>query len=125
MSIDELMFWDKWPQLFSLYETLKDTLLKTYPDMTLKVSKSQISFYNRHMFAMVSPPIRRKKSWPESFIMVSFGLSSRIDSPKIAMSVEPYPNRWTHHVIVSAAEDIDDVLLGWITEAYNFSESKR
>ena len=125
MEIDELMFWDRWPQLVPLYGLLRDSLLKSYPDLTIKVSKSQISFYNRHMFAMVSPPARRRKSWPESFMMVSFGLSYRLDSPKIAMSVEAYPNRWTHHVLVETEKDIDETLLRWIDEAYQFSERKR
>ena len=125
MTADELMFWDQWPQLVPLYEMLKAQLVNAYPDIKTKVSKSQISFYNRHMFAMVSPPTRRKKDWPKEFVMVSFGLPVQVDSPRIAMSVEAYPNRWTHHVIVKSTEDIDGVLLGWIHEAYSFSENKR
>ena len=125
MTADELLFWDKWPQLVPLYEVLKNQLICAHPDMKTKVSKSQISFYNRHMFAMTSSPSRRKKNWPKEFIMVSFGLPCQIDSPRITMSVEAYPNRWTHHVIVESVEDIDEVLLGWINKAYFFSESKR
>lgn len=125
MNLDEQMFWEKWEPLLSLYETLKQRLVETYPDMKIKVSKSQISFYNRHMFAMVSPPARRRRDWPKSFIMVSFGLPYQVDSPRVAMSVEAYPNRWTHHVIVESASDMDEALLGWIDEAYSFSQSKR
>lgn len=123
--IDEWMFWNQWTQLLPLYEAFKDNLLAAYPDTKIKVSKSQISFYNRHMFAMVSPPIRRRKDWPKEFIMVSFGLPYQIDSSRIAMSVEAYPNRWTHHVIVETVDAIDKTLLAWIDEAYSFSESKR
>lgn len=125
MTIDELMFWDKWPQLLSLYEELKNQLEAAYPEMKVKVSKSQISFYNRHMFAMVSPPVRRKAGWPKEFMMVSFGLSYQVVSPRIAVSVEAYPNRWTHHVIVEAVDGIDRELLGWIGEAYSFAAGKR
>ncbi len=125
MTIDELMFWDQWKQLLPLYDTLKKDLVEAYPDLRIKVSKTQISFYNRHMFAMVSPPVRRKKHWPKEFIMVSFGLPYRVDSSRIAVSVEAYPNRWTHHVIVENIDDIDKTLLAWIDEAYLFSESKR
>lgn len=124
MSTDELLFWDRWPRLLPLYELLRERLMSAYPEMKIKVSKSQISFYNRHMFAMASPPVRRRKEWPKEFMMVSFGLSYQIDSPRIAMSVEAYPNRWTHHVIVESPEDIDGTLLGWIHEAYLFSDSK-
>lgn len=124
MTADELLFWDRWPRLLPLYELLRERLMSAYPEMKIKVSKSQISFYNRHMFAMASPPVRRRKIWPKEFMMVSFGLSYQIDSPRIAMSVEAYPNRWTHHVIVESPEDIDGTLLGWIHEAYLFSDSK-
>ena len=110
MTADELLFWDRQPQLLPLYELLRERLMSAYPEMKIKVSKSQISFYNRHMFAMASPPVRRRKTWPKEFMMVSFGLSYQIDSPRIAMSVEAYPNRWTHHVIVESPEDIDQAL---------------
>ncbi|MFR6217731.1 MAG: DUF5655 domain-containing protein [Enterocloster bolteae] len=36
-------------------------------------------------------------------------------------ATEPYPNRWTHHVIVQSADEIDDKLMGWIREAYEFA----
>ena len=124
MTADELLFWDRQPQLLPLYELLRERLMSAYPEMKIKVSKSQISFYNRHMFAMASPPVRRRKTWPKEFMMVSFGLSYQVDSPRIAMSTEAYPNRWTHHVLVEGAEAIDGALLGWIDEAYRFSESK-
>ncbi len=125
MAIEELLFWDKWPRLLPLYEAFKDRLAGAFPEVKIKVSKTQISFYNRHMFAMVSPPTRRKKDWPKEFVMVSFGLPYRADSPRIAVSVEAYPNRWTHHVILESADGIDEELLGWIKEAYSFSASKR
>jgi len=125
MTTDEQIFWNNWPQLLPLYETIRNRLTELYPEMKIKVSKSQISFYNRHMFAMVSPPARRKKEWPKEFIMVSFGLPCALDSARVAVCVEAYPNRWTHHVIVQAPADIDETLLGWIGQAYAFSESKR
>ncbi len=125
MVIEELLFWEKWPRLLPLYEAFKDRLTEAFPEVKIKVSKTQISFFNRHMFAMVSLPTRRKKDWPKEFVMVSFGLPCQVDSPRIAMSVEAYPNRWTHHVILESADGIDEELLGWIKEAYSFSASKR
>ncbi len=125
ITTDEIMFWDQWVRLLPLYEAFKNRLSEAYPDMKIKVSKSQISFYNRHMFAMVSPPVRRRKGWPKEFMLISFGLPYQVISPRIAMSTEAYPNRWTHHVIAENAEAIDETLLAWIDEAYSFSESKR
>ena len=48
-----------------------------------------------------------------------------MESPRVAVAVEPYPNRWTHHVLISKAEQIDGELLGWLREAHTFAESKR
>ena len=38
---------------------------------------------------------------------------------------EPYPGRWTHHVMVGSVDEIDGELLGWIQEAAEFPASKR
>ena len=65
------------------------------------------------------------KGCPEVFLIVTFGLSHRLDSPRIAAAVEPYPNRWTHHVLIERPEQIDAELIGWLREAYEFSESKK
>jgi hypothetical protein len=89
------------------------------------VQKTQISFSCRYNFAFASLPIRRRKGWPKHCVIVSFGLFDRLASPRIAVAVEPYPNRWTHHVIISDERELDAELMGWIAEAHAFSQSKR
>lgn len=123
--MDEALFFQDWPQLFGLYMALRERLTARYPDMAVRVSKTQISFYNRHMFAMASLPARRKKEWPGEFLMVSFGLARQAQSPRIAVCTEAYPGRFTHHVIVEREEELDDELMAWIGEAYDFALSKR
>ena len=124
MTADEWLFFDRWPQLVPLYEKLSDGLRRTYPDMTIKVSKTQISFCSRRMFAMVSLPEKRKKEWPREFLMVSFGLDYPLENSRVAARAEPYPDRWTHHVIVEHMEDLDGELLGWIDAAHRFAQGK-
>lgn len=124
MVTDELAFFDKMPQMRPLYQVLKEKLNRVYPDMEVKITKTQISFRNRHVFAMASLPWRRVKGWPEKYLLVSFGLSYQKESPRIAQSVEAYPNRWTHHMVIEHKEEIDDELMGWIHEAYQFSMIK-
>ena len=122
---DVLFFFDGKPLELSLYETLFRRMETEFPDATVRVQKSQISFYGRHLFGATSLPVRRKKNWPEHCIVVTIGLSYQLESPRVAVAVEPYPNRWTHHVLISAEEQIDDELMGWLREAYEFAESKR
>ena len=121
---DVLRYFDQKPQEAALYEALFQRLCDAVPDASVKVQKSQISFYGRHLFAAASIPVRRKKSWPEHCLLVTFGLAFRLDSPRIAVAVEPYPNRWTHHVVIDRPEQLDEELMGWVRDAYAFAQSK-
>ena len=56
---------------------------------------------------------------------VTFGLGYRKESPRIDVATEPYPGRWTHHVMVGSVDEIDEELLGWIQEAAEFSAAKK
>ncbi len=47
-----------------------------------------------------------------------------VETPWIFQAVEPYPNRWTHHVIIQSAEEIDEELMGWVQAAYAFAQNK-
>lgn len=124
MSFDEIAFFNRMPQMLPLYVALREKLERAYPDMDVRVAKTQISFRNRHVFAMASLPWRRVKGWPEAYLLVSFGLPCRKESPRIAQAVEAYPNRWTHHVLVVAEDEIDDTLMSWLDEAFWFSAAK-
>ena len=48
-----------------------------------------------------------------------------MDSPRIDVATEPYPNRWTHHVMVGSVDEIDEELMGWIEDAADFAANKR
>ena len=118
---DLLFFFDGHPLELELYQLLYRRMCAAFPQGKVKVQKSQISFYARHLFGAASLPVRRKKSWPEHCLLVTFGLSHRVEHPRIAVAVEPYPNRWTHHVVVSAPEEIDGQLMDWLREAHDFA----
>lgn len=124
-TADLLFFFDGKPRELALYQHLETQMEILVPEASVKVQKSQISFYGRHLFAAASLPLRRRKTWPEECILVTFGLGYRLDSPRIAAAAEPYPGRWTHHVVVSQEAQMDGELLDWIREAYAFSQSKR
>ena len=36
----------------------------------------------------------------------------------------PYPNRWTHHFVLSREEEIDDELMDWVKQAAAFAAIK-
>lgn len=126
MNSDVLLFFHSHPQALPLYAQLEEQILSRLPETTVKVSKTQITFANRHGFAFVSfNPCRRAKDRPPVWMTVSFGLGRRCPSPRIDAATEPYPGRWTHHLLVSTPEDIDQELLTWLEEAAAFAAAKR
>ena len=122
---DVLFFFDGKPLELALYEALFRHLEMEFSEASVRVQESQISFYGRHLFSAASLPVRRKKSWPEHCIVLTIGLSHQLDSPRVAVAIEPYPGRWTHHILLSDEAQIDGELLGWLREAWEFAESKR
>ena len=122
MTADELLFFSPMPEALPLYAAFREKLLAAFPDTTVKAQKSQITFKARYGYAFVS--LRRMKGCPPVFFILTFGLGRPLSSPRIAMAVEPYPNRWTHHMIIARAEDLDDEVMGWLAEAHTFALTK-
>ena len=95
MNADILQFFESHIDALPIYEALENAVWRDIQPVEVRVQKTQISFYNRRMFACASfLPARKKKD---------------------------RPNRWTHHVLISAPKEIDGELLGWIKEAAEFS----
>ncbi|MBS6195276.1 MAG: hypothetical protein KH828_06825 [Clostridiales bacterium] len=122
MDQDILLFFDHKPFALSIYETFAQELFALCPDTAIRVQKTQITFTNPKVFACVSmAKVRKAKDRPKEYIVVTFGLGAPLHSPRIDVVTEPYPNRWTHHILISAPEEIDEELIGWIQQAYLFA----
>ena len=117
---DVLFFFDGRPDALALYPALAERLARIAPEGSVKVQKSQISFYDGGLFAMASLPKRKR----DRGLVVSFGLGRREPSPRVGVAVEPYPGRWTHHVLISGTAELDSELLGWLGEARDFCRAK-
>ena len=91
MATEEDFFAGK-PVAWGLYEALKKELVWRYPEMEVRVAKTQVSFFDRLMFGCVS------------------------------FTCEPYPGRWTHHIVLASADEIDAELLAWIDRAHQFAQ---
>ena len=126
MDADILAFFEGHPQALALYQALEERIFCEIDGVSVKVHKTQLSFFNRRMFACASfAKVRRAKERPADYLTVTFGLGRRVASDRIDGAVEPYPNRWTHHVLLSEPAEIDETLMAWIREAARLSESKR
>lgn len=124
-DMDTLAFFDGRRAALKLYLAFEEQLFSAFPHANKRVQKTQITFSNRHVFACVSfARVRRKAEMPEGCIVVTFGLPTALDSIRVAACSEPYPGRWTHHIVVSRPDELDGELFSWIGEAYAFANAK-
>lgn len=80
---DALLFFEKSPAAFALYEGFAQKLLAAFPDTRVRVQKTQITFSNRHGFGCVSQlRVRKKAELPDPYIVVTLGLPAPLDSPR-------------------------------------------
>ena len=122
---DTLMFFGRHLDALSLYLTFEELLFDSFPGVNRRVQKTQITFFNRHVFACVSfARVRRKAVLPAGYMVITLGLPSPLDSERVAVKTEPYPGRWTHHFVVSSPEELDEEMLSWIRAAYDFAYVK-
>ena len=124
-DLDAALFFDPVPGAYAIYRAFADALLAAYPETQIKVQKTQITFYNPRVFACASLlRARRKAELPKPWLTVTLGLPCRLESPRAAICTEPYPGRWTTHIILASPEEVDSELLRWVDEAYRFGAGK-
>ncbi|MGB4590511.1 MAG: DUF5655 domain-containing protein [Clostridiaceae bacterium] len=116
------LFFSKIPEVIPLYETIEEKILEKFNGTSIEIKKTQITFKAKRGFAYVWLPVSKMKNRPEYYLVLSFGLDKRIESPRIVESVETYKNRWMHHLVIEKSGEIDDEIMGWIEEAYLFAK---
>jgi len=82
-----------------------------------RVTKSQIGFYRKHLFASVWKPSQYLEGERPPLVLTIF-LHRRDASDRWKEVVEPQPGRFTHHMELGTAADVDDEVCGWIMEAW-------
>ncbi len=122
---DALLFFEQHPAVYPLYKAFQEKLLLRYPETRIKVQRSQISFYNRHLYACVSfLRVKRKAELPENYFVLTLGLPAPLESERVAAKTEPYPGRWTTHFILHCTAELDEELFDWVGQAYQFAQIK-
>jgi len=101
----------------ALFETVRSAINSLGP-VDMRVGKSQIAFRlgRRRAFAWVWIPGRylRRTSAP---LVLTVALRRRDASARWKEVVEPAPGRFTHHLELHTAADIDDAVRAWLQEA--------
>ena len=124
-DLDTLRFFDGHADALPVFLALEEWLYAAFPHVNKRMQKTQITYFNRHVFACVSfARVKRKAELPPGWLVLTLGLPLPLDSERVAAKTEPYPGRWTHHIVLSRAEELDETLRDWIREAYAFADGK-
>jgi predicted transport protein len=114
MTIDEFFLGrdeSRW-----IFDTLR-TAIDALGPAEMRVTKSQVAFRRSKSFAWVWVPdmYLRGKHAP---LVLTFSFAQRSDSPRWKEIVEPAPGRFTHHLELYSAAEIDDEVRCWLREAW-------
>ena len=83
-------------------------MAERFPETRVRVQKTQITFSNRRVYACVSLlRVKRKAELPEAWFTLTLGLPYPLESPLVAAKVEPYPGRWTTHIVIHDPSELD------------------
>ena len=125
MDLETLAFLDGHRQALPLFEALEEAIYARFPETKKRVRKTQISYFDRYVFACVSfARVKRKAELPQTWLTLSLGLPYPLESERAAAKTEACPGRWTTHFVLGSKEELDGELLGWLEQAYAFSERK-
>lgn len=120
MTLDE--FFAGREEARALFEVLRAEVA-ALGDVEVRVSKSQVAFWHDHNVAVVWTPDRYHKGTAPLVLTVS--LRRRDPSPRWKEVVPVSGGRYTHHLELRSAEEIDDDVRGWLAEAWAIAEGVR
>ena len=109
------------PELVPTARAFWERCLERWPETEVVTQKSQVGLRDPRPYCALWPPlhggIRRR---PKDYLVLSLVLPERLASERVVEAVEPYPGRWTNHLLLTAPGDIDQELLTWVAEARRF-----
>ena len=125
MDQDALLFFDGHIGALPLYETFSEELLRQFPTTSTRVQKTQITFSDRHVYACVSfARVKKKAELPDPYLVITLGLPYPLNSDRVAVKTEPYPGRWTTHIVVGSPDELDGEFWLWVSQAHAFAMNK-
>lgn len=99
----------------ALYQAVEAHMTAAFPGITIKHDRTQTAFVRKVQFAWVSLPRRKADA---GTVMLSFGLPSPLDSPRILHCSEVTPGRWMHHMLLHDIAELNDEVHAWLEDAW-------
>ncbi len=97
-----------------LYFRIEGILLG-FGEVSVKHDRTQTAFIRRVQFAWVSLPRRKGDA---GAVMLSIGLPSLVNSPRMLHAAEVSPGRYMHHLLIREESELDGEVLSWLEAAF-------
>jgi hypothetical protein len=109
-------FFSLYPASRQIFNALLEAV-QIFGQVEVQVKKSQVAFCRKKIFARVWVPEQYLHRGAAPLVLT---LSFRIRDPSARWKevVEPYPGRFTHHLELYDAGEIDDEVIAWLREAW-------
>jgi hypothetical protein len=91
-------------------------VLPASADVSVTVTKSQVTFRRRKAFAFVWRPGQYISSGVPAVLSIS--LPYEITSDRCKEIAHPAPAVWMHHIEIRDVGEVDDQVGGWLANAY-------
>ena len=102
------------PVAMQTYDRVHALLVGPFPDVAVRVTRSQVAFRRRRGFAFLWRPDQYLHG-EHAPVVLSVALNHRLTSERFKEVVHPGP--WMHHLEVRSADEVDDEVGGWLLEA--------
>ncbi|YBV94429.1 DUF5655 domain-containing protein (plasmid) [Phyllobacteriaceae bacterium JZ32] len=114
--MQEDRFFSERPDARVIYQTVKDAV-REIDGAEIRISKSQIGFYRKHLFASVWRPGDYLRGAVPPLVL-SIYLRRHDRSPRWKEVTEARPGRFTHHPVLCSAADVDREVKLRLVEAW-------
>ena len=103
------------PSAYALYDLVEAHILSTYPDVTVRHTKTQTAFARKVQFAWVTQPLHKADVGGIQFYLA---LPFLLDSPCVVRFSCPSRERYMHQFVLRSPADFDAELKEWIGMAW-------
>ena len=115
MTLDE--YFDRHAESRKLFDRLR-SVVESIGVADIRVTKSQVAFYRTRAFAWAWIP-GKYLNGRRAPLVLTLSFNRKDASPRWKGIVEPAPGRFTHHLELYSASDIDDEVRVWLHEAWS------
>lgn len=120
LRLAEEFFMSRKPEAAPAAMAFLTGVLERWPEAEIVTQKSQVGVRCPRPFCALWAPGKHVRGRATPGAALSLFLPRPLQTERLIMAVEPYPGRFTNHLILSGPEDADGDLWFWTAEARAF-----